>query len=223
MSRYPSTLIALLAFATLSMSGTALASANPIALEDDDQFGWAILDRDGATQSFGIRAGETLRKIKGQYGPELLVIVDRDQRYVITDAGLIQDALRESRKIRDMEPDIAELAQAQAKLTMAELNRHPGERLERRERELEKALGDAERNGEVDEELRQELFEARVALQVSESMERQTRLTADERRDFARQRDKAAERVNRGMSKIRAEIREILQRAKSRGLARLLD
>ena len=221
MSRYPA--IALLSLTILASSGTALADFGLNGLGDDENFGWAILTRDGETMSTGVPARETLRKIQKQYGPELLVIADGDERYVITDPGLIREALRASRKIKDMEPEIGELAGAQAKLALAQVNYGSRERLEHRQRELEKALRDAERDGESTEELEQKLFGAQVALQVNENMARENRLTAEEKRDLIRRRDKASERVSRGMARINAEIREILDRAKSRGLARRVD
>jgi hypothetical protein len=220
MSRYLPTIIALLTLAILAPSGRALAN---FALENEEHFGWAILTREGESESMGVLARETLRRIKKQYGPDLLVIADRDERYVITDPGLIREALRASRKIKDMKPEIGNLAAAQATLALGQLNYGSRERLERRQRAAEKALRDAERDGESTRELEQELFEARVALQVNESMERDNQLTADEKRDLIRQRDEASEQVSRGISKINAEIREILDRAKSRKLARRVD
>jgi hypothetical protein len=218
MSRYPA--IALLSLTILASSGTALADFGLNGLGDDENFGWAILTRDGETMSTGVPARETLRKIQKQYGPELLVIADGDERYVITDPGLVRDAVRAARKVRDLEPEIGDLAGAQAKLAMSQVNYGSRERLERRQRALEKALQDAERDGEATEELEQELFGARVALQVNESMARENRLTANEKRDLVRRRDKASERVSRGMARINAEFRDILDRAKSRDLAR---
>ncbi|HKQ18817.1 MAG TPA: hypothetical protein VJW75_03640, partial [Candidatus Eisenbacteria bacterium] len=213
MSRYLRTIIALLALTILASSSTALAGFGPNNLGDDDQFGWAIQTRDGETSSTGVFARETLRKIKKQYGPELLVIADGDERYVITDPGLVREALRSSRKVKDLQPEIGDLAGAQAKLALSQVNYGSRERLERRQRELEKAMERAERDGEATEELEHKLFEARIALQVSENMERQYLLTADEKRNLVRQRDKASEQVRRGMSRINAEIREILERA----------
>jgi hypothetical protein len=222
MSRYPATIIALLALTILASSGTALAGFGPKGL-GNDAFGWAILTREGETMSTGVLARETLRKIQKQYGPDLLVIADGDERWVITDPGLVRDAVRAARKVRDLEPEIRDLAGAQAKLAMSQANNGSRERLERRQRALEKALRDSERDGEATEELEQELFGARVALQVNESMARENRLTADEKRDLIRRRDNASERVNRGMARINADFREILDRAKSRGLARRVD
>jgi hypothetical protein len=223
MSRYSAALVALLTLTILSSSSPALAGFGPNNLENDDQFGWAILTRDGETMFTGVLARQTLRKIEKQYGPELLVIVDNDERYVITDPGLIREALRASRKIKDMEPEIGDLAGAEAKLALAQVNYGSRERLERQQRALEKALQEAERDGEATRELEQKLFGAQVALQVNESMERENRLTAEEKRNLIRRRDKASERVSRGMARINAEIREILDRAKSRGLARRVD
>jgi hypothetical protein len=122
-----------------------------------------------------------------------------------------------------MEPEIGDLAGAEAKLALAQVNYGSRERLERQQRALEKALQEAERDGEATRELEQKLFGAQVALQVNESMERENRLTAEEKRNLIRRRDKASERVSRGMARINAEIREILDRAKSRGLARRVD
>jgi signal recognition particle GTPase len=223
MRRYLPTLIALLALAILAPSGRAHAEFNPIALGDEEHFGWALLTRDGASMSTGILAWETLKKMKSEYGPELLVIADQDERYVITDPGLIREAQRAHRKIRDMEPEIGELAEAQARLSLGQVNHGSRERLERRLRTIEKAIQNAERDGEATEQLEQELFEVRVGLQVNESMERQNRLTAEQKRDLIRRRDKGSERVSRGMSRINAEVREILARAKSRHLARRVD
>ena len=223
MSRTLATIIPLLALTILASSGAALAGFGSTAVTDDDHFGWAILTREGETMSTGVLARETLRKVKQQYGPELLVIADGDERYVITDPGLIREGVRAARKIREMEPEIGDLAGAQAKLALSQVNYGSRERLERRQRALEKALRDAERDGEATTELEQKLFEARVALQVNEGMERENRLTAEERLDLIRRRDKASERVSRGMARINAEFREILDRAKSRGLARRVD
>jgi hypothetical protein len=223
MSRTLATIIPLLALTILASSGAALAGFGPTAVMDDDHFGWAILTREGETMSTGVLARETLRKVKQQYGPELLVIAEGDERYVITDPGLIREGVRAARKIRDMEPEIGDLAGAQAKLALSQVNYGSRERLERRQRAFEKALRDAERDGEATRELEQKLFEARVELQVNEGMERENRLTVEEWLDLIRRRDKASERVSRGMARINAEFREILGRAKSRGLARRVD
>jgi hypothetical protein len=223
MSRYLPTIIALLALAIPGPPGMAHDGFTPIALGEEEHFGWAILTRDGKSMSTGVLAWETLRKIKKQYGPELLVIADRDERYVITDPGFIRDAQRATRKIQDMKPEIAELAEAQSRLSIGEVSQGERERLKVRERALEKAIQDAERDGEATKELEQKLFEVRLGLQINEGMERQSRLTADEKRDLIRRRDRATERVNRGMSRIHAEVRDILEEAKSRNLARLLD
>jgi len=71
-----------------------------------------------------------------------------------------------------------------------------------------------------------ELARAQARLEVDRALyeKRQTkRLTSGERRELARRREAASERLQKGVREIQEDVREILQEAMEKGLAEPLD
>lgn len=211
--------LSILAAVTLT---SAPAWAGPTIAEDDN-FSWAVVTQGGRAITGNVVQGDPISKLKDRYHRDFLYIRDHDERYVITDPELIDEAREAGSHINRYSKEIGELAQAEARLAMSRVadERRPG--LDRRRRALERAIEVRERQGESTDDLEDELFRVRVETKSLESMSRSNQLTSDEREDLVQRRDRASARVKEGERKIQAELRQILADAKERGIAARVD
>lgn len=211
--------LSILAAVTLT---SAPAWAGPTIAEDDN-FSWAVVTQGGRAITGNVVQGDPISKLKDRYHRDFLYIRDHDERYVITDPELIDEAREAGSHINRYSKEIGELAQAEARLAMSRVadERRPG--LDRRRRALERAIEVRERQGESTDDLEDELFRVRVETKSLESMSRSNQLTSDEREDLVQRRDRASARVQEGERKIQAELRQILADAKERGIAARVD
>lgn len=206
----------------LPSAAVARSSSHSMSFGTDDEFAWAIISDQHQSMSGGIDMD--LEELKDQYGDRFLVVRDGDERYVITDEGLVRRAERSASEIRKYGTEIGEIARTQARLSLSE-NRQDKSiaKLSKRRKALEKAIEVSERRRESTDDLEQDLFRIRVEMQALEGVQRGFALTSDERDDLSRRRDVAKERLQRGVRRIQRDMREILETAKSRGLAERVD
>jgi hypothetical protein len=220
---------AVLALALPSMSGAHSKSHATSAVHgnqnhtysfgDDDDFHWAIISDDGMNLS-GHFDRDLIEELKERHEEPFLLIGEDDEAYLITDEDLVERAQRAGQRIREHATEIGALARAQARLSLGDsrLDRRV-EKLERKRKALKKSIREAERQGDSTDELEQELFQVKVALQALEGVERSFALTSKERDELIEQRDEASQRLRRAVDGIKREMREISKTAKSRGLA----
>ena len=218
---------AVLALALPSMSGahskshatSAVHENHTYSFGDDDDFHWAIISDDGMNLS-GHFDRDLIEELKERHEEPFLLIGEDDEAYLITDEDLVERAQRAGQRIREHATVIGALARAQARLSLGDsrLDRRV-EKLERKRKALKKSIRDAERQGDSTDELEQELFQVKVALQALEGVERGFALTSKERDELIEQRDEASQRLRRAVDGIKREMREIAKTAKSRGLA----
>lgn len=209
---------------TLATTVAVPAGAGNIALGDEDDFGWALVTGGRHSMSTGRVGWDSVQELRKRYGSDLLVVSDQDETWVITDRKLVDRAQRSARKIKNMEPEIGEMAEAQAKLSLSDADhREEKERLRKKQAALRKKIRAAQDEGEPTEDLERDLFHVNVGLDAIEGMARDHRLSSAEREDLTRRRDRATVKVNAGMRKINDEIRGLLDEAKSRGLARRVN
>jgi len=184
-----------------------------------DRFGWTLVS--GKSQSnMGDVSPNRINELRHRYGRRFLAIQDGDEMYVITDKALVRRGEDTTMVIHEYQPDIADMAQAEAQLSLSEQN-HEDEKAELRARrkEIRKSIDDNERRGRSTEDLEQELFQADVQLQAIRGIEESSRLTDQEKRKLTRQRDKASVKVKVGTDRINRGMRELLEDAKGAGKA----
>ena len=213
-----SRLVPLTAFLALVLSTTPTSTSAGSRLSNPE-FGWTLISG-GSQSNMGSVKPNMINGLRHRYGRRFLCIRDRDEIWVITDKELVQRGEDTAGIITEYQPAIADMAQAEARLSLSE-DRHDDEKAELRERrgELRKEIAANERRGRSTEELEQELFQINTQLQALQGVEESNRLTADEKKQLIRQRDKASVRVKVGYDRINAGMREILDLAKERGKA----
>ena len=186
---------------------------------EDGDFSWTVISPDGqamASQLYRDRIDEW----KDRFGEEFLIIRDGEHKYVIADKELFQRAKRASGEIRKHSSEIGAYANAQARLSMAEMRTDERQaELKERRRQIEREIQDRERRGRSTDALDQKLLAVTSELQALRSMQTQNRLSPDEKRALRRRSDEASERVQRVVDRINQEMRSIYETAKSRNLA----
>jgi hypothetical protein len=216
-------LVALTAFLALVLSTVPIRTfANSKPALSDIEFGWTLISG-GSQSNMGKVNPNMINDLRHRYGKRFLCIRDGDEIWIITDKALVRRGEDTASIITEYQPAIADMAQADALLSMSE-QKHEEEKAELRERhrEIQKAIDANERRGRSTKDLEQELFQADTQLQAIQGVEESARLTADEKKRLIRQRDKASVRVKVGYARINAGMRELLNLAKERGRAELV-
>ena len=188
-----------------------------------DDFGWTIVS--GKTQcNMDYSSPHAIRELRNRYGDRFLAIRDGEEKYLITDEALVRRGEEITNQIKDYQPDIGDMAQAEAKLSLSEQS-HARKKaaLKTRRKEILSAIEANERRGRSTESLEQELFHATVELQAIQGLEQNTRLSAEEKKRLERRRERASARVKVGTDKMDREMRELLDTAKSSHRAQPLD
>jgi hypothetical protein len=198
------------------------AGMAPGATLGSEDFGWTIVS--GKTQcNMDYSSPQAIRELRHRYGDRFLAIRAGDERYLITDEALVRRGEEITNQIKDYQPDIGDMAQAEAKLSLSEQNHERKKAaLKERRKEILAQIEDNERRGRPTEHLEQELFQATTELQAIRGLEQNTRLSSEERRRLERQRERASARVKVGTDKMDREMRELLDTAKSSEKAELL-
>ena len=214
-------LVAFLALALVlsAVPGTSVGSKAPLS---DPEFGWTLISG-GSQSNMGKVNPYRINELRHRYGRRFLCIREGDEIWVITDEALVRRGEDTAGIITEYQPAIADMARAEAQLSLSEQT-HEDEKAELRERrrEIQKAIDANERRGRSTKELEQELFQVSTQFQAIQGVEESTRLTADEKKRLIRQRDKAAVRVKAGYDRINAGMRELLSVAKERRRAELV-
>lgn len=213
MARPHPLLFAMTLLASLALPSLSTAGSQTKNFVFDDDFDWAIFSKHEHVQL--LNGYRWVQELKKQYGEEFLYVRDLEEKFVITDKGLIERAERSSAKIADYSTDIGEVAGARARLSLAQMRNDEGD-LKEQQRRLEDAIEEREQKGKSTRGLRAELFRVKAKRQ---SLDRSSRITPEERKGLEKRVDKASARLKRGMQKIEDEIREILEDAKERNLA----
>ena len=218
-------------FVALTVSLTLLLSSFPStgivpackAAEGNEDFGWTIIS--GKSQAnMGQLSPRMIQDLRHRYGDRFLVIRDGEESYVITDEALVRRGEDIASEIRNYQPEIGDMAQAEARLSLSKQNHEEQkDALKERRKKILTAIEFNERNGRPTEHLERELFQATVQLQAIRGLEENSRLSAGEEKKLVRQRERASARVKVGTDRINREMRELLDMAKSRGLAEQLE
>ena len=198
------------------------AVAHDVWNDDDDGFAWAVV-RDGDSR-WHILDRDRLNDLKRRYQQDFLYFRDETGRYVVTDPRLVEEASEAPREIEKHQDVIHTLANAEARLAMANVgNDEDIERLRRRERELRKEIDDRDRAGKSTEALEERLFSTSMERKALQGIAQGNKLTKEEEAALVRQRDKAKERLAEVERRIESKIRSIAETAKRRGLAERVD
>ena len=213
-------------FVALTVSLTLLLSSLPStakAATGNEDFGWTIIS--GKSQAnMGQLSPRLIQDLRHRYGDRFLVIRDGEESYVITDEALVRRGEDIASEIRNYQPEIGDMAQAEARLSLSKQNHEEQKAaLKERRKKILTAIEVNERNGRPTEDLERELFQATVQLQAIRGLEENSRLSAGEEKKLVRQRERASARVKVGTDRINREMRELLDMAKSRGLAERLE
>jgi len=218
-------------FVALTVSLTLLLSSFPStgivpackAAQGNEDFGWTIIS--GKSQAnMGQLSPRMIQDLRHRYGDRFLVIRDGEESYVITDEALVRRGEDIASEIRNYQPEIGDMAQAEARLSLSKQNHEEQkDALKERRKKILTAIEVNERNGRPTEDLERELFQATVQLQAIRGLEENSRLSAGEEKKLVRQRERASARVKVGTDRINREMRELLDMAKSRGLAEQLE
>src|SRR5262245_8719803 len=220
--------LAVSVLSALAMASPSLAHTGTgygYGFDDDDDFGWAFISDHGRSISgnMGSHESERLGELQNRYD-KFLYIRDKDEHYVITDDELMERGRRTIMQIQNYSKEIGEIAGAEAKFAMEKVGHEKQrEQLVRKRKELEKEIDRLEARGEDTSDLERELFSVDVNIQVVTSMKQSSQLSDEERRELTERRDRASARLKKGWSKIKAEMREILDDAKERHLAKRID
>jgi len=211
----------------LACGSAFIATGSPRAHEDsgtafgyDGDFGWSIVRDKGETNSGQIDR-DLMRDLKDRYATPFLIISDKSDRYVITDEKLVHRAEDSAEEIQKYGKEIGEIAGAEAKLALSD-TRHDSQKseIERKRKSLEEEIRSGNPDRERLDDIENELFQLRIELHALEGVERGSRLTAEERDDLKERRAVAKKRLQVGIDRINEEMREILDTAKERGLAK---
>jgi hypothetical protein len=214
----PLTAVLALALSTISAgiaTGTKAQLSNP-------EFGWTLISG-GSQSNMGKVNPYMINDLRHRYGRRFLCIREGDEVWVITDEALVRSGEETASIITEYQPAIADMAQAEARLSLSEQT-HEDEKAELRERrrEIQKAIDTSGRRGHSTEELEQELFQVNTQYKAIQGVEESARLTAADKKRLIRQRDKASIRVRVGYDRINGGMRELLSVAKERGRAELV-
>jgi hypothetical protein len=210
-------------FAGLIVSLALLLSSSTVKAAENEEFGWTIVS--GTSQSnMGQLNPRMIQDLRHRYGDRFLVIRDGDEKYVITDEALVRRGEDITSEIRNYQPEIGDMAEAEARLSLSKQN-HEEEKvaLKERRRKIRTAIENNERRGRPTRALERDLFQATVQLQAIQGLEENSRLSADEERRLMRQRERASARLKVGTDRINREMRELLDTAKSSGRAERLQ
>ena len=212
-------LAAILGLVLTVSTSTPASSRLPLS---NPEFGWTLISG-GSQSNMGKVDPYKINDLRHRYGKRFLCIRDRDEVWVITDEALVRRGESTASIITEYQPAIADMARAEAQLSMSE-DTHEDEKAELRERrmEIQKAIDANERHGRSTKDLEQELFQANTQLQAIQGVEESARLTPEEKKQLIRQRDKASVRVKVGYDRINAGMRELLNLARERGRAELV-
>jgi hypothetical protein len=211
------------ALATLALAPPAFAHHLDHSFGVDDDFSWAIVSDQGRSISGNLNS-DPIGKLIDRYDGEFLYIRDGEERWVITDPGMIDRARRTGEQIRNYNKEISEIANAEAKFAMASMgNEKKRAKLVERRRDLEDEIDKLKDDGDDTRHLERELFQVKIDLEVLDSMHKNAQLTAEERHELTERRDRASARLRKGMQKIEADLRKILAEAKERHLAERVD
>ena len=190
---------------------------------DDGDFNWSIVTADGRINTTQLDS-DLLDNLKARYGTPFLVVGEGSDRYVITDKKLVERAQKSALEIQKYGREIGELAGAEAKLSLGDTH-HEAQmaRINKQRKTLEEEIRSGETDRERLDQIEDELFQLKVELQALRSMEKSNALTSEERADLKRQRDLAKEKLQVGIDRINKDMREILEIAKERNLAKKID
>ena len=202
----------------LSLLLPTLASGHPHSgkAHRDATLSWAILHEDH--QHMGsLDELDEIEDLQSRFGDDLLYIRDGDERYVITNRAWIDRAEDAAHWI--LEPAKA-IAKAEARFAVSQVRSTKARvKLQSAETQLEAAI---EREGLRDkerEELRRALERVREELEEIETTGERRQVTPSEQRELERRRDEAHERLEKAVSEMHSEIRDILREARNKGQA----
>jgi hypothetical protein len=201
---------------TLLLPALAVAHSHP-ALHGNDELGWSIV-RGEHRHTSSMDDLDEIDDLKSRFGDDFLYIRDGDERYVITNRAMIDRAEDASNRIVDPAKAIAKAA-ARLAVSQAKGMKARG-KLESAESQLEAAIERQELRGQEADEMRRALERVRDELEEIEATGERHPVTPSEQRELEGRRDDARERLERAVTEMRSEIRDILDEAKEKDLAR---
>lgn len=219
-TRIAMTVVLLVLAAILGLTSRALAHEN--RNDDDRDFAWAVIRED--ENHWHLLDRDRIEELKRQYKGDFFYFRDETGRYVVTDPKLVDEAGEAPREIEKHKDVVHSLADAEARLAMANVgNAEDLERLRRRERELRKEIEEREEAGKSTEALEDKLFSTAMQRKALQGIAHDNKLTPEEEATLVRQRDNAKDRLVEVERTIENKVRSVAETAKRRGLAKRVD